>query len=529
MKKLFFKLYSGLSVAIIVFIIGAMYLPEYLLRNTITEESQRITKGTFYLLKKEFQPFPEKQWPEIAKQLQIHFGYPLYLKKRDELKLKQWELQNLDQGLTVISAFDGAAHWYQRIGVSDYVLVAAMQQTQTQHTERLASGSFYLVEKVLANQPSESWMTLIDNLKPAFGFPIAIVDISEIKLNSRQYEKLAQGHIIGIGIDQHAEQFYKRINHSNYVLYAGPVGHPLIYDFFNVLIVISFALLIALVLFLWIRPLWRDISQLNRATMSFGRGQFDTRAHIPPCSSLSLLANTFDGMAERIQTLIGSHKELTNAVSHELRTPITRLRFALEMAQTSDYDEQRTRHLTNMAEDIDELDTLVAELLNYARFDRNTHDLKLSTQALVPWLEKLIARSQRNTNTLTIEWTGELPDSYTVEFEPKLMARALSNLLQNAKRYAQQQIKISALANEEICQIIVDDDGPGIPTEERERIFDPFIRLDPSRDRDTGGYGLGLSIAQRVALWHQGTIFVSDSPLGGARFTIQWPNPHQTN
>ncbi|MCH1994655.1 ATP-binding protein, partial [Achromobacter xylosoxidans] len=108
---------------------------------------------------------------------------------------------------------------------------------------------------------------------------------------------------------------------------------------------------------------------------------------------------------------------------------------------------------------------------------------------------------------------------------PRNMTRALSNLVQNAVRYARERVEVALLPT---CdggfELIVDDDGPGIPPTDRERVFEPFIRLDESRDRGTGGAGLGLAIVQRVAASHGGSIRVCDSPLGGARFVLRWPD-----
>ena len=115
-----------------------------------------------------------------------------------------------------------------------------------------------------------------------------------------------------------------------------------------------------------------------------------------------------------------------------------------------------------------------------------------------------------------------------MDFEPRLMARALGNVLQNARRYAKQRVEVDAAINADTCRIVIDDDGPGIPEADRARIFEPFTRLDTSRNRDSGGYGLGLAIAQRIAQWHGGNIGVEDSPLGGARFVISWP-VHRTS
>lgn len=103
------------------------------------------------------------------------------------------------------------------------------------------------------------------------------------------------------------------------------------------------------------------------------------------------------------------------------------------------------------------------------------------------------------------------------------MARALGNLLQNARCHAHEQIVVSFTREGTDYLLSVEDDGPGIPESDRACIFEPFTRLDASRDRDTGGYGLGLAIVSRVAQWHDGSVCVTDSSLGGARFVLRWP------
>jgi signal transduction histidine kinase len=99
----------------------------------------------------------------------------------------------------------------------------------------------------------------------------------------------------------------------------------------------------------------------------------------------------------------------------------------------------------------------------------------------------------------------------------------VSNLIANAGRYAKSQIVVSLEKKDNACMIHVDDDGPGIAEADRKRIFEPFVRLDASRDRDTGGSGLGLAIVQRIVTMHRGTVWTETSPLGGARFTLGWP------
>jgi len=228
-------------------------------------------------------------------------------------------------------------------------------------------------------------------------------------------------------------------------------------------------------------------------------------------------------MAGRIQQLIDSHKDLTRAVSHELRTPISRIRFSLEMVQVSGNEPERLHYLQEIGQDIDELDSLVSELLIYARFDRETPDLNREERLLAPWLADTVHTSK--TQFQQIVCTCRIArdaGAIKARIAPRFMTRALTNLIANAAKYARRQVIVSLEKKDRDCLIHVDDDGPGIPEADRERIFEPFVRIDSSRNRTTGGHGLGLAIVRRIVTMHRGRVWVEPSSLGGARFTICW-------
>jgi len=232
-------------------------------------------------------------------------------------------------------------------------------------------------------------------------------------------------------------------------------------------------------------------------------------------------------MAERIQLLIASQKEMSSAISHELRTPIARLRFALEMFTDTDQPAERERLSKLMEADLVELDNLIDSSLTYARFEQKKPDLHLTPVELKPWVEEQVAAMRILGRGLDLHvQLDALPPAFSVELDRKQMPYALGNLLRNAVKYTKTQIVVSAELVGEQQQLIalhVDDDGIGVPAEDREQVFTAFTRLDRSRDRATGGYGLGLAIARLVLEQHGGSASVGASPLGGARFTLTWP------
>jgi signal transduction histidine kinase len=266
---------------------------------------------------------------------------------------------------------------------------------------------------------------------------------------------------------------------------------------------------------------------LRQTARALGEGHFESRAPDARSRAFELLTETLNGMAERIQRLIATQKELSSAISHELRTPIARMRFALEMLSEADDRQERERLWKMMGVDLDELDNLIDSSLTYARFEREQPELNLTWVELAPWLAEKVdsIRILNRSLELTVD-TSALPPGQQVELDLKSMPYAVTNLLRNALKYAKTRIIVSAEISGKLVLLHVDDDGIGIPTDERRRVFYAFTRLDRSRDRATGGYGLGLAIVRLVLEQHDGTATAAVSPLGGARFTLSWPLLH---
>ena len=241
---------------------------------------------------------------------------------------------------------------------------------------------------------------------------------------------------------------------------------------------------------------------------------------------IDTLALSFNGMAEHIKRLIEAQRELTRAVSHELRTPVARVRFGVEMlADTDDYESRLEQQLM-IDKDIEALNTLIDEILTYAKLEQGTPSLNFEEVALY----KLVRQVAEETRSLGLEpqvLTLEPDHELLVSAEKLYLHRVMQNLAGNAMRYANRKIRISGGVENGKAYICVEDDGPGIPEKDREKIFEPFSRLDDSRTRaagSAGGYGLGLSIVSRIAFWFGGHISVDQSPdLGGARFKMSWP------
>lgn len=220
-------------------------------------------------------------------------------------------------------------------------------------------------------------------------------------------------------------------------------------------------------------------------------------------------AHAFNVMQGRIRRLVEDRTRMLAAISHDLRTPITRLKLRAEFI---DDESERARLLA----DLDEMERMIAATLIFARDDaaheeRRAVDVAALVQGLVEDCAALGARS-----------TYAGPDSLVTQARPLALKRALANLLENAIKYGGQARAILIEADGEVA-IIVEDDGPGIPPADFERVFQPFVRLEESRNRDTGGSGLGLAVARAAARAHGGDIHLENMPQGGLRVKLTLP------
>jgi len=263
---------------------------------------------------------------------------------------------------------------------------------------------------------------------------------------------------------------------------------------------------------------------LRLAAEKAGEGHFEVNVDMRIGSPLFQFAQVFNDMTQRIGALLKAHKNLTNSVSHELRSPLARLRFSQHLASEESTAEGKDRYLALMEHDITELDELSTELLTYAKLERGTPDITLLKIPAEPWLNDIVTNVEQAalSENKSIQVAADIRIDELI-CEPRYMGRAISNLLRNALRFAKRQVCVAVKQEAGRFVIHVDDDGPGVPHAERERLFEPFARMDSSRDRTTGGFGMGLAIVRQIAIWHGGTAAISDSPLGGARITLEWP------
>lgn len=271
----------------------------------------------------------------------------------------------------------------------------------------------------------------------------------------------------------------------------------------------------AALLTLWaVRRMTAPVATLAKAAEALGR---DVNA--PPLpedgpSEVATAAAAFNTMAARICRFVQDRTEMLTAIGHDLRTPITRLKLRAEFMED---DEQRRKMLI----DLEELEAMVSATLAFGRDAKSTEPV--SPLDLPELLRTILDEATDAWPEVTEKVAYEGPSHLTVRARPLSLKRALANLVANAVNYGgSARMRLTLPANGTLV-IEVEDDGPGIAPQELDRVFEPFHRGEPSRNRETGGVGLGLPIARNIFRAHGGDVTLANRPTGGLRATVTLP------
>lgn len=393
---------------------------------------------------------------------------------------------------------------------------------------RQAAAQIFLLEQYIDQAPADQWLDRLNKVREVSGVRFELVPLGEVRkqLSGVDAAGFERGDVV---LDIGRKAFYRRVdlygeryigsNEEALVAQDLPldIGFALSMEAVRYLIV---ALVLLIPIAAWSRAHWQGLQQLSDVADRFGGGDLAARAHMQRRDSIYPLAERINHMADRIARLLDSQRNLLHSVGHEIRTPIARLEFALELLRDAAENPALDKRINAMEGDLRELKELVTELLGMTRLDAEPH----------------LQRQPFDLSSALAHCRDTLPPAegmvLEMELQPglgqysgdrRLLERAIGNLLRNALKYGTRTVRLSALRGMGALQVVVEDDGPGIPEHERERIFEPFYRLDRSRDRNTGGFGLGLSIASKAVGLHGGTLEAGSSSLGGARFTITLP------
>lgn len=272
-------------------------------------------------------------------------------------------------------------------------------------------------------------------------------------------------------------------------------------------------LAVALATYPIIRRLTQRLEDLRLGVERWGEGDLGARVQEQGNDEVAFLARRFNHAAQRVELLVRSHKSLLANASHELRSPLARIRMGLELMDGAPSDSQRREMLRN----IGELDQLIEEILLASRLDARETDIGTFEDVHLTGLAA--EECARVGADLEAQACGT---DVVVQGVSKLLRRAIRNLLENARRYTSGPVEVEVQHNAGEAVLRVCDRGPGVPPEQRERIFEPFYRLPGASERE-GGVGLGLALVRSIAQRHHGTVHCEEREGGGACFVLRLP------
>ncbi len=372
--------------------------------------------------------------------------------------------------------------------------------------------------------PPSQYQELFDSISEALNYPLLVVDSSDPSIPPEIWLRPTEPRRGGNPPGENLGYIYIPLNKIGKVLVLGPVPRFFRNETQFFIVMAAVILLIAGIAgFIMVVPLARNLRSLELATSRFGEGQLDSRAAIKSRDAIGSVANRFNIMAGSIQQMIQRERQLLQSVSHELRTPIARIRFSLGLLESTQSEEERKQRLREIDGEIDEINQLVGELLDYNRFQSESMSLNKQRLLVADIVREVIKRLQDFQPEIKIDLHLEPEAECTVVADKILFRRAMQNLAANALRYAKSTVTISYRKENGEAIVEISDDGPGVPPDMREQIMKPFYRIDPSGTRESGGVGLGLAIVSRILELHGAKVTIDKADGGGAKFITRWP------
>jgi two-component system sensor histidine kinase CpxA len=276
------------------------------------------------------------------------------------------------------------------------------------------------------------------------------------------------------------------------------------------------------------RYLTSPVAKLRAATRELARGNLSARV-VPTLGKrrdeLASLAADFDEMAEKIQSLVDSQRRLLGDISHELRSPLARLNVALELARQRSGTEA-TSALERIQLEAENLNEMIGQLLALTRLESGAEDIRKTEFDLKTLVSEIVKDADFEARARNRKVKLEASDRCSIVGNEQLLRRAVENVVRNAVQYTAEGTEVEvnlACVEQDAAVITVRDHGAGVPENALAEIFRPFYRVDEARDREAGGVGLGLAIAERAVRLHSGNVAATNAPDGGLLVEITLP------
>ncbi|GAA3907464.1 ATP-binding protein [Halomonas cibimaris] len=516
----FYLLLAAVLLAVVLVALGGRALIEQIRREDYREQLAALPMS---LVAERLAALPPEQRSPRLATLGERLGMTLELARLDAAAPGYFARARLTQRKVLASESPWVLR--KRLPDSPWLLTARFDGWSEQQWHATAE----LLGEWLAGLPAGQRSQRLSGLASG-SWPVSLHRRPPRGLSSAQRDALARGQVVTrLTHEQLAVTFWAPLPGEARWVKMGPMtrGGSLALNL-NLPLLMGLLLAFSLSIYLIMRRIELRLARLELAAARIASGRLETRVKVESGDFMGRLGMAFNGMASQVQALLRGQQEMIRAVSHELRTPVARIRFAAQMVEDMTAEPAVRRQIQGIDADIGELDELIDEILTFARLGGQTVGGPEMETARV----ECRALAERVIDTLAPLHPGltlELADGpeMAVQAEPRYLQRALQNLVSNACRYGYSRVAVTLTGEPELVRIDVEDDGPGVPAEVREDVFKPFARLDTSRTRSSGGYGLGLSIVQKIMAGHGGSVSVdASSALGGARFTLILPRRH---
>jgi len=274
--------------------------------------------------------------------------------------------------------------------------------------------------------------------------------------------------------------------------------------------------------FIWLFGLHRKLKRVESTLVDISQGNLTARASTKKRFQVGRLNTCLNDMAKQMEGILGSHKQLTHVIAHEFRSPLFRMQMILEMLVTAKNDNMMA-HVKGLEDEIFCLEDLVKELLSYAKMERAELNLQLEEVNIADFSqylqEKLLIECKAS-----LQWNNQICNEISVLLDKSLTERAITNLVKNADKYGESEVYVCMVKIVDSIVVSVEDNGKGIPPQQQANIFEPFYQINDGNQK--AGFGLGLAIVKEIAQLHGGSVVVSDSKYGGAKFDLTLPIKH---
>ncbi len=528
-QSIFLRIYAGLLLICLLVALFAQLLITTINAERVQTYREDMASAAFYLidsgLSRQVTAQERNFWLSDVSTL---FDTKFEIEPTSKADFKTSEINRLNKQQAVVR-FNGdtnTAEIYHKVSGENNVLHVSFNKLSEQQIKGIG---VLLLDDLSYYRTLAEKQQRLQQIQKFFPFKLTLQSVNKLQLDTDQKARLYRKDIVimfrdNTSVENSSIRVLAPTELQDTVVDLGPI--PL-FNWFPLNLIISITLismfLISLGVYALIFPLERKLQLIQSGITKVREGKLNTKVKVVGEDEIAHLAATFNSMTEHIRRLIESQRELTRAVSHELRTPVARIRFAVDMlADTDDYDDRMSQR-DYIDQDIESLNGLIDEILTYAKLEEGSPKMDWEEVDL----QELVTQIVRETNALGKPVNvkiGKVQKGAFAQADRRYLHRVLQNLAGNATRYAESTIIISAGLEKNEAFISVEDDGQGIAEKDREKVFIPFARLDDSRTRASGGYGLGLSIVSRIAFWFNGRMSVDESPtLGGARFIMTWP------